>query len=113
MRFARGVALRFRSDSVPRMPSDRATYLARTLIARMRNLAVVDLDSSSAEKPRPGSRREEQVAKVLAVEAGIVDGATVQWVASAIPTIDLRRESTEREVSELADFLRRQLNELG
>lgn len=95
------------------MPSDRATYLARTLIARMRNLAVIELDSSAADQRHSGRRREEQVAKVLAVETGIVDGATVQWVASAIPTVDLRRESSDREVSELADFLRRRLSELG
>ena len=54
-------------------------------------------------------RRQEQVAKVLAVEAGIVDGATVQWVTNSIPTIDLRRESTDREIAELADLLRGQL----
>lgn len=95
------------------MPSDRATYLARALIARMRNLAEIDLDAPAADALRSDSRREEQVAKVLAVETGIVDGATVQLVASALPTVDLQRESTDREVAELADFLRRRLGELG
>jgi hypothetical protein len=38
-----------------------------------------------------------------------VDGATVQWVTNSIPTIDLRRESTDREISDLADLLRGQL----
>lgn len=74
---------------------------------------MIDLDSAAEDQLRAGSRREEQVAKVLAVETGIVDGAMVQVVASAIPTIDLRRESTDREVLELADFLRRRLSELS
>lgn len=75
----------------------------------MRNLAVVDLDESIQDEAPRARRRQEQVAKVLAVEAGIVDGATVQWVTNSIPTIDLRRESTDREIAELADLLRGQL----
>lgn len=73
---------------------------------------MIELDGPADDKTQPARRRQEQVAKVLAVETGIVDGPTVQWVASAIPAIDLRRESTEREISELADFLRGRLGEL-
>lgn len=88
---------------------DRAHYLARTLIARGMALdAALREDASLRDTLR--SRRVELVAKVLAVELGITDGATLAMVESALPgAITGDRAATDREVAVLAGFLRKHL----
>lgn len=87
---------------------DRAHYLARMLIAR-----VTALEAASREDASPRetlrSRRVDLVAKVLAVELGITDGATLAVVESALPGATEGGRATEREVTALAGFLRKHL----
>ena len=82
--------------------SDRADYLARTLINRMRSLEEA-LDERAAGDAR---RRVELVEKVLAIEAGVLDGATHRLVLSAMPTLSPREPVSPREFAEFAAFVR-------
>jgi hypothetical protein len=89
------------------MPS-RSDYLARTLIARMRSLEAVLADDGAA----PGiasTRRLELVEKVLAVEAGVLDGALHRTILAALPTATPGRAVSDRETSEFSAFLRQRL----
>lgn len=87
---------------------DRAHYLARTLISR-----VAALEAAAREDAGPRdalrSRRLELVAKVLAVELGVTDGATIAVIESALPEMIDGRRPTDRDVSALAGFLRKHL----
>lgn len=87
---------------------DRAHYLARTLIARVTALKAASCEDAT---PREAlrSRRVELVAKVLAVELGITDGATLAVVESALPGAVEGSRAAEREVAALAGFLRKHL----
>jgi hypothetical protein len=83
---------------------DRADYLARQLLAR------IDAFEADARGDRElAAARERLVTKVLASEAGIVDGATVQLVAAALPEAAARRHSSDRATREYAAFLRERL----
>lgn len=90
---------------------DRATYLARQLLTRMRSLESALADDSDSASRSHASRREELVAKVLAIEADTTSGATVRLVTSAMPRVHPEREWSDREQTELAAFLRAQLGE--
>lgn len=92
----------------PPMP-DRADYLARTLLARLRSLDAVLADQDGASESEKHRRRVELVEKVLAIDAGIVDGATHRLVLSAVPALDPGRSTSEKEQTEFAAFLRREL----
>jgi hypothetical protein len=83
---------------------DRADYLARVLLTR------ASAFEGGGDDPRELiAGRERLVTKVLASEAGIVDGATVQLVASALPDAATRRHRTDRAEQEFAQFLRDRL----
>lgn len=88
---------------------DRAAYLARVLISRLRQLEIAALEDDPPARRESAVTREGLVAKVLAVEAGVTDGATVQLVASALPPVSVQRSASDRDVSELAAFLRARL----
>ena len=88
---------------------DRALYLARLLISRLRDLEEALLDNTDPDKRSKVERQQDLVVKVLAVEAGVTDGPTVQLVANALPRVDLTLPVLDRDVSELAAFLRAQL----
>lgn len=83
---------------------DRADYLARQLLTR-----AAAFESGARDERELAAARERLVTKVLASEAGIVDGATVQLVASALPDEITRRQSSDRAVREYAAFLRERL----
>lgn len=87
---------------------DRAHYLARTLIARITALEAASREDASPRETLR-NRRMELVAKVLAVELGITDGATLAVVESALPGSIEGSRATEREVTTLAGFLRKHL----
>jgi len=53
--------------------------------------------------------RTEMVAKVLAVEEGIVDEFTIQKVIMALPNVSSRADVSPREMAEFAEFLRMNL----
>jgi hypothetical protein len=94
------------------MPTiDRATYLARQLLTRMRSLEGALADESGPTTRTHAARREELVAKVLAIEADTTDGATVQLVTAALPSVRPDRDASDREQTELADFLRLRLGD--
>jgi hypothetical protein len=89
--------------------ADRADYLARTLLSRMRSLEGVLLDDAAPDESESAQRRAELVEKILAVEAGVVDGPTVQMVLAAMPAIDIEQPIVDRDRDDFAAFLRRQV----
>lgn len=88
---------------------DRADYLAKTLLIRMRSLEGVMHEDTAATEPGKARRRTELVEKILAIEAGVTDGVTIKTVEAALPTIAPERATSPREQSEFAAFLRRRL----
>lgn len=83
---------------------DRADYLARQLLAR-----IAAFESDARDDRELAAARERLVTKVLASEAGIVDGATVQLVAAALPDAATRRHGADRAAKDYAAFLRDRL----
>ena len=83
---------------------DRADYLARQLLSRA---AAFEADASSDAALL--AARERLVTKVLASEAGIVDGPTVRLVAAALPDVATRRHGTDLAARDFAAFLRERL----
>ena len=73
---------------------DRADYLARTLISRLSSLEEVLEDSPETER---ATRRLELVGKVLATEAGIVNGITDRLVSGALPTVRAGERVRDRD----------------
>ena len=71
---------------------DRATYLSRTLLSRIRNLEASRSESADPEGPTMMASAERVVSKVLAVEEGITDGATVQLGMNGTRTRDRLRD---------------------
>jgi len=87
--------------------SDRAQYLARTLISR-----VATLERLNGDDGKGGPTREQRIAlveKVLAVDVGVTDWKTVSLVESALPHNLDRSRGADREIAAFADFLRAQL----
>ena len=87
---------------------DRADYLARTLINRMRSLeAVLAEDQTAADTS--ARRRLELVEKILAVETGMLDGTLHGTVLAAMPALTPGKPVSDREVREFSAFLRERL----
>ncbi len=91
------------------MMADPASYLANQLLQRLRELELILGEDAAGDAHDGSKRRQELVAKILAIQAGVTDWSLVQLVVSALPTISPKREISDRERTELADFLRRQL----
>ena len=87
---------------------DRADYLARTLINRMRSLEGV-LAEDGANAGVGATRRLELVEKVLAVEAGVLDGTLHRTFLAAMPGLTPGKPVSDREVREFSAFLRERL----
>jgi hypothetical protein len=85
---------------------DRADYLARTLLTRMHSLEKVLAEDEGRDAPH---RRLELVEKVLAVEAGVLDGATHRNVLAAMPTPGPKESVSNGELREFSAFLRERL----
>lgn len=86
---------------------DRAHALARTLLARLTNL-----HAGFAEDRRGAPDRAQRIAaieKVLAVELGVTDAATLAAIEAAAPSCDPARRVTASESAEFAGFLRQRL----
>ncbi|WP_438481297.1 hypothetical protein [Oleiharenicola lentus] len=91
---------------------DRSDYLAKTIVARLRSLEAILREDLPPNDPQFVKRRTDAVAKILAVDAGVTDGITVQTVISAVPNISLSTDPSTRDMAEFADFLRKKLPEL-
>ena len=89
--------------------ADRASYLANTLLSRLRSIEESLVDEERADPQAKAKQRESLVSKVLAVEEGITDGPTVQRVANALPQTNVQGGITDRDRVQLAEFLRDQL----
>jgi hypothetical protein len=89
-----------------KMP-DRADYLARTLITRLANLQARVVDDGRAEPDR--RQRIETIEKVLAVELGLTDSATLALIEATVPRIKAGVRAPDRELAGFADFLRQRL----
>ncbi len=86
--------------------SDRASYLARTLLSRLQSLeTVLAEEPGGTSGPAASTRRRELVAKILAIEAGVTDESSIRDVESALPTVSPKSRPTDRELASLADFL--------
>ena len=89
---------------------DRADYLARTLLTRMRSLEeVLAEDADGRGGANPTQRRVELVEKVLAVEAGVLDGTMHRTFLAAMPTVTPGKSISDRELKEFSAFLRERL----
>jgi hypothetical protein len=78
-------------------------------LSRLRSLEEAELDEEKADEQRRAHQRESLVSKVLAVEEGITDGATVQRVANALPRLNRQVGLRDQDRDELAGLLREQL----
>lgn len=87
--------------------TDRADYLARTLIARLAKLQAHSAEDGRDEPDR--SKRIETIEKVLAVELGVTDGPTLALVEAAAPASGVLNRPAARDVVAFAEFLRRRL----
>ena len=88
---------------------DRADYLARTLLTRMRSLEEVLAEGADATAVNPTQRRVELVEKVMAVEAGVLDGTMHRTFLAAMPTVTPGKSISDRELKEFSAFLRERL----
>lgn len=87
--------------------TDRATYLSRRLLGRLSDIqsaADLSLDDGSA-----AALQRDAIAKILAVEEGITDGATIALVAAAVPFMAPDRVPSSRDIEGFAAFLRERL----
>lgn len=90
--------------------SDRATYLARTLLTRLQSLEALLADEPGGrEGPAATTRRREAIAKVLAIEAGVTDETSIRLVEGALPYLSPKERPSERELTQFAAFLRERL----
>lgn len=90
--------------------TDRATYLSRRLLSRLADIESADL--SPHDLPRDASVanfQRDAIAKILAVEEGITDGATIALVAAAVPFMAPDRMPSSRDIESFALFLRERL----
>jgi hypothetical protein len=87
--------------------ADRADYLARTLITRLARL-----EENLAEDGRGEPDRRQRIAaieKVLAIELGVTDAATMALIETAVPSLKGMKSARDQEVAEFAKFLRERL----
>ena len=87
-------------------PPDRADYLARTLLTRMRSLEEALADGVEGDNAK---RRVELVEKVMAIEAGVLDGTMHRTFLAAMPTVTPGKPISDRELREFSAFLRERL----
>jgi hypothetical protein len=88
---------------------DRADYLARTLLNRMRSLEEVLAEGADSYATNPTQRRVELVEKVMAVEAGVLDGTMHRTFLAAMPAVVPGKAVSDRELREFSAFLRERL----
>ena len=88
---------------------DRADYLARTLLTRMRSLEEVLAEDADGHASSPTQRRVELVEKVMAVEAGVLDGTMHRTFLAAMPTVTPGKSISDRDLKEFSAFLRERL----
>lgn len=89
--------------------SDRAHYLARTLMARLARLHASCAEDGRGEPDR--RERIDAIGKVLAIELGVTDGTTLALIDAAAPHVGTTKFS-ERDVAGFAAFLRTRLGSL-
>lgn len=85
---------------------DRASHLARVLLARLRQLEGDLLDDAAPDADEEPDRRREMVEKVLVSEAGVTDGIMVRVVAEALPRLNPEDPIRDRDLADVAAFLR-------
>ena len=85
---------------------DRADYLARTLLTRMRSLEEALADGGDGDNAQ---RRVQLVEKVMAIEAGVLDGTMHRTFLAAMPTVTPGKPISDRDLREFSSFLRERL----
>lgn len=89
---------------------DRADFIARTLLTRLTGrLRDEDTPLPASAPDIPFDVKEALVTKVLAVELGVTDSATLQAIAQALPRLTASRPVTDRDANELAAYVRKRL----
>lgn len=89
--------------------SDRATYLARTILSRMRALDGVIAEDGMTGSEEAEARRSAALRKVLAVEEGATFGPTVETVMRAVPRTAGPHPTSDRDLAEFVAVLKREL----
>jgi len=87
--------------------ADRADYLARTLVSRLDRLRTTYTEDGRGAPDR--RTRIETIEKVLAIELGVTDGATLSLIEAAAPSFPPFAPASSRDLAEFAEFLRRRL----
>jgi hypothetical protein len=87
--------------------ADRALFLARTLMTRLARLRTTAAEEGQREPDR--AQRLAVIEKVLAVELGVTDGATLALVEAAAPQGRSDARGGDRELQAFAEFLRQRL----
>lgn len=88
---------------------DRADFIARTLLTRLADRVRDEPPVSISAPDIPFDLKEALVTKVLAVELGVTDSATLQAIAQALPRLTASRPATDRDANELAAYVRKRL----
>ena len=89
--------------------ADRADFLARTVMTRLKNLKARFAEDNLGEPDR--RQRIEVIEKVLAVELGVTDSTTMALVESAAPAASASERESHQELSQFAAFLRKHLRD--
>ena len=89
---------------------DRATYLARTILSRVRSLDGVLTEDGVRAEPEREQRRTELIQKILAIEEGFTSGAAVKLLATALPRVSASSQHvSDRDFDEFVAVIRREL----
>lgn len=100
------------SDTNKSAMPDRADYLAQRILTRLQSLERdhADLDAAPREETNPREPgRRQAIEKILAVDVGTTDHATVDRVLSALPRLSRSFDYSGRDRAEFAAFLRQHL----
>lgn len=89
--------------------ADRATYLARTIISRVRSLEGVMAEDGIRAEPEREQRRTELIQKILAIEEGFTSGTAVKLLATALPRVSATQHVSDRDFDEFVAVIRREL----
>lgn len=90
---------------------DRATYLARTIISRVRSLEGVLTEDGIQAEPVREQRRTELLQKILAIEEGFTSGAAVKILTTALPRISASQHVSDRDFEEFVAVIRREVRQ--
>jgi len=90
--------------------TQRAQALARILISRLREFERANREAGVRDEAKFNEQRNRLVEKVLFTEVGLTDFSKARLVAVAVPRRTEDKETADRDLRELAEFLDAHLN---